>query len=214
MKRVCRLIFGVSAGLSALLCAASLLPNLFPGDIAMMSILTPGSNVWRVMIRNPVMSFAWMRPWLNAPHPALGIRIHEFSPAFVAMPPSAVWVNSFTSSTRAGVELLSGAVSLAPFGSNSGKSPQTWDMPIHIASGFPPWPGSPLSISIVYIPLSTASPILALLPAVWIVLALRRRLSKKPKEGHCPVCGYDLRATPEKCPECGTIQQASTQSTR
>ena len=31
--------------------------------------------------------------------------------------------------------------------------------------------------------------------------ALRRRYRSMP--GHCPACGYDLRATPGRCPECG-----------
>jgi hypothetical protein len=38
-------------------------------------------------------------------------------------------------------------------------------------------------------------------PALALVTAVRRRL--RFPAGHCQSCGYDLRATPERCPECG-----------
>jgi hypothetical protein len=41
------------------------------------------------------------------------------------------------------------------------------------------------------------------LPVAWL-LNRRRRLQRE-REGHCPQCGYDLRATPGRCPECGTV---------
>ena len=44
---------------------------------------------------------------------------------------------------------------------------------------------------------------LLIIPAFWVIKKCRSRVRRA--DGLCPTCGYDLRATPDRCPECGRI---------
>jgi hypothetical protein len=46
------------------------------------------------------------------------------------------------------------------------------------------------------------------LPAVRFIQ--NRRGVRRSRKGACPRCGYDLRATPDRCPECGAAASVTT----
>jgi len=56
------------------------------------------------------------------------------------------------------------------------------------------------------LPLYFPTLLFALLPAHYVLrVRRRRRIAGRRARGCCVECGYDLQATPDRCPECGTI---------
>lgn len=62
----------------------------------------------------------------------------------------------------------------------------------------PTWPWFPVSV-VIYGG--------GVLSCIWLTKKVRARFRHRP--GYCPSCGYDLRATPMRCPECGRRQSSA-----
>ena len=54
-----------------------------------------------------------------------------------------------------------------------------------------------------------AAAVTALLPAGWVVRRAVTARRDRRRLGLCPRCGYDLRATPGRCPECGAVPEGA-----
>lgn len=75
---------------------------------------------------------------------------------------------------------------------------------IIIVDGFAPLPfvftppGQPTGFGVLFFPMWIAEAIIVV-PTCFLWYRDRRTV----KAGHCPTCGYDLRASKRVCPECG-----------
>jgi hypothetical protein len=69
--------------------------------------------------------------------------------------------------------------------------------------------------TMVALPLPFAVALFAVLPSVAGTRYLRRRRRvRRIAKGCCAACGYDLRASPGQCPECGGVRVSGTTSRR
>jgi len=96
-------------------------------------------------------------------------------------------------------------------GLNTTFPPEIWLYEEH-DTGYPPYvAGQQITVGValwcVYIVVAGAM--------VWPGVVLVRRWRRaRVKPGVCAACGYDLRATPARCPECGTVVAATVRANK
>ena len=59
------------------------------------------------------------------------------------------------------------------------------------------------------VPTWVLSLVLAILPLTWVIASVRQKKHTRFSMS-CAQCGYDLRATPDRCPECGAVPAKSS----
>lgn len=128
---------------------------------------------------------------------------------------------STQSHTTTGLGCYSGSIALAWITSDTVNAPgflhHSYDaqkVPLRVPPGVSSWQwwgfmayvvrASQRQIGILIVPAWAPTALFAALPLLWLLRFRSFRRRWRAQHNFCATCGYDLRATPDRCPECGT----------
>jgi hypothetical protein len=196
MRNVIRRVFNALAVVSLVLCVLTVIiwiDGLFkPFHLQRINTHANGWTSQSVLSRSGYLELSWEQTFLPNPSayvfPKPGVTLSPERPGplwrvaeYVAGTDHTGWSYSAIVYTH--------RQDLAPFNPNE-----------------PPATSKRIDSSLLLVPDWLLVLLLLPLPLMQLNEAMKRRT--RWRSMHCVECGYDLRATPDRCPECGTIARA------
>jgi hypothetical protein len=203
MKRLRRWFFNGTAAVSLGLCLAAMacsFDSAANGTWRVLCLRTPGGLVCRCYATDIGVIASCLHPWPVSSTSSFGISYRQ---GYLVTPSSVglVWLKNPYMAVRGDFYFMSGRATFTI-------PPPQWDSPVIFVGNalHPPGPfQGNLSLWNLRAPYWFVILIFAILPLVWALSAARHLRRANTSGAFCVECGYDLRATPERCPECGTV---------
>jgi hypothetical protein len=199
-----RRLLNLLTTLSLLLCAAVALLSVRSRGGGDQFVLTAGGRLWWVVAGPSTLRVITAAGWPGAEHPR---RVPRDMKSLNDHSPTVFWSGplSRTEWRRFGIRVRSGRATTW-LDAGGRPAPVASFLAAHGSGGAGRF-SAPLQCVKVSVPHWMALTLLGALPLARATAAFTRALRRRRRAARrcCPDCGYDLRATPGKCPECGTM---------